>query len=65
MRTSRRYLDRPPLGSEDQLKFNSVMSAWAKSTSPRAALVGASPVVLERFIAAIRADIAPASSPAM
>jgi hypothetical protein len=58
-------LDRRPLGSEDQLKFDSVMMAWAKSTELRAALVGAWPVVGERFIVALREYIASASSPAM
>jgi ParB/RepB/Spo0J family partition protein len=53
---------RRPLGPEDQLAFDTVMTAWANSTELRAALVGASPVVLERFIAAIRPDIASASS---
>jgi ParB-like nuclease domain len=51
------FLDRRPLGSEDQLKFDSVMGAWAKSSELRAALVAASPVVLDRFIAKLREDI--------
>jgi hypothetical protein len=52
-----------PLSPEDQLAFNAAMAALANSIELRAALVGASPVVLERFIAALRADIASASSP--
>jgi hypothetical protein len=58
-------LDRRPLGSEDQLKFDVAMTAWESSTELRAALVSASPVVLERFIAAFREEIASARSPVM
>jgi hypothetical protein len=52
------FPDRRPLGAEDQLAFDSVMTAWTNSTDLRAALVAASPVVRERFIAALREDIA-------
>jgi hypothetical protein len=48
--------------TEDELAFNAAMAALANSTELRTALVAASPVVLERFIAALRADIASASS---
>jgi hypothetical protein len=50
-------LDCRPLGPEDQRALDDVMTAWAISTV-RAALLGASPVVQERFIPALRADIA-------
>jgi hypothetical protein len=40
------FLDRRSLGSEDQLKFDSVMTAWANSTELQAAMVSASPVSL-------------------
>jgi ParB-like chromosome segregation protein Spo0J len=55
--------DCSPLSPEDQLAFNAAMTALANSIELRTALVGASPIVLERFIVALRADIAPASSP--
>jgi hypothetical protein len=55
-------LDHRPLGPEDQLKFESAMTAWASSTELRAAMVSASPVVLERFIAAVREEIASSAS---
>jgi hypothetical protein len=59
------FLDRRSLGSEDQLKFDSVMTAWANSNELQAALVAASPVVVERFVVTVRENIASASSPAM
>jgi hypothetical protein len=43
------FLDRRPLSPGDQLTLDAVMVAWAKSTELRAALVGGSAVVLERF----------------
>jgi ParB-like chromosome segregation protein Spo0J len=58
------FLDRRPLSPEDLLAFDAAMAAWASSTELRAALVAASAVVLERVIAALRVDIASASSPA-
>jgi hypothetical protein len=42
--------------------LDAVMVAWAKSTELRAALVVASSVVREPFLAALREDIASASS---
>jgi hypothetical protein len=39
------FLDRRSLGSEDQLKFDSVMTAWANSNELQAVLVGASPAL--------------------
>jgi hypothetical protein len=57
-------LDRRPLSPADKLAFDAVMAAWADATALRAALVGASPVARERFIAVLRADIASSSSAA-
>jgi hypothetical protein len=51
------FLDRRPLGHQDQLALDAIMMAWAKSAELRAALVGVSPVVRERFVAKIREDI--------
>lgn len=56
-------LDRRPLGLDDQVKFDVAMTAWESDTELRASLISASPIVLERFIAAVREDIASASSP--
>jgi hypothetical protein len=55
-------LDRRPLGVEDQLTSDAVMAEWEKCTALRAALAGASPVVRERFITALRADVASSRS---
>ena len=53
------FLDRRPLSSpDDQLAFDAIMAAWADATALRAALVGASPVVCERYIAVLRAELA-------
>ena len=49
--------DEQPLLPDDQAALNAVMAAWATSTDLRAALVRASPVAQERFIAALRAEI--------
>ncbi len=54
--------DCSPLSPEDQLSFDAAMAAWAMSTELRTALVAASAVVLERVIAALRSDVASASS---
>jgi hypothetical protein len=59
------FLDRRPLSPGDQLTLDAVMAAWADAIALRAALLGASPVVQERFVAALREDIASASSPVM
>lgn len=56
------FLDRRSLGSEDQLKFDTVLSAWADSTELLTASVEAPDVVRERFVWRLRADIASASS---
>ena len=58
------FLDRSPLRPEDQLALDAIMAAWANSPALQAVLVGASPVVQERFIAALREHIASASSAA-
>jgi hypothetical protein len=57
------FLDRRPLSPDDQAVWDAVMAAWANSTALRAVLVGVSPVFLERFIAAVRADISANSAP--
>lgn len=57
-------LDRRPLSTEDQLASDAVMVDWTKCTALQAALAGASPVVHERFIAALRAYLAGSSSAA-
>jgi hypothetical protein len=51
------YLDRRPLGSEDQHAFDSVMAAW-RDSAERAALLEATLLVRERFLAAVRAELA-------
>jgi hypothetical protein len=58
------FLDRRPLLPDDQLAFDAIKTAWANSTDLRAALIGASPVVLERFLAVLREYTAAASSAA-
>jgi hypothetical protein len=55
------FLDRRPLSAEDRAAFDSVMAAWTKSAA-QDALLRASPVVQERFIATVRAEIASARS---
>jgi hypothetical protein len=57
-------LDRRPLSAEDLLAFDAIMAEWAKCTNLRAALVGASPVVRERFMTALRTYFAGSSSAA-
>jgi hypothetical protein len=54
--------DERSLSPDDQAALDAVMVAWAKSTELRAALVVASSVVREPFLAALREDIASASS---
>jgi hypothetical protein len=54
------FLDRRPLSADDQAAFDSIMAAWTNSAAPDA-LLRASPVVQERFIATVRAEIASAS----
>ena len=54
-------LDHRPLGTEDQLGLDAIMVAWTNSAAPDA-LLRASPVVQERFIATVRAEIASARS---
>jgi hypothetical protein len=61
-RRRKKNTDRSPLSPEDQLAFDAAMAAWARSTELRAVLVAASAVVLERVNAALRSDIASASS---
>jgi hypothetical protein len=55
------FLDRRPLSAEDRAAFDSIMAAWTNS-APQNALLRASPVVQERFIATVRAEIASARS---
>jgi hypothetical protein len=57
--------DLHPLTPDERLALDSVMAAWATSTELRAALVEASSVVREHFVAAVHEYIASASSPAM
>jgi hypothetical protein len=57
-------LDRRRLSAEDQLASDAVMAEFAKCTALQAALAGASPVVRERFITALRAYLAGSSSAA-
>jgi hypothetical protein len=52
------FLDRRPMSQQDQLAFDSVMAAWENSAA-RAALLKASPLVQERFLAALRAELTP------
>jgi hypothetical protein len=49
-------LDRRPLSADEQAAFDSIMAAWTNSAAPDA-LLRASPVVQERFIATVRAEI--------
>jgi hypothetical protein len=55
------FLDRRPPSADDQAAFDSIMAAWTNSAAPDA-LLRASPVVQERFIATVRAVIASARS---
>jgi hypothetical protein len=55
------FLDRRPLSTDDQAAFDSIMAAWTNSAAPDA-LLRASPVVQERFIATVRAEIDSARS---
>ena len=55
------FLDRRPLSAEDRAAFDSIMAAWTNSPA-QDALLRASPVVQERFIATVRAEIASARS---
>ena len=49
-------LDRRPLSPDDQRALDAAVAEWKKSTV-RAVLIGISPVVQERFIDELRADI--------
>jgi hypothetical protein len=55
------FLDRRPLSAEGRAAFDSIMAAWTNSAA-QDALLRASPVVQERFIATVRAEIASARS---
>jgi hypothetical protein len=52
------FLDRRALSQSDQLVLDSVIAAWRDSAA-RAGLLAATPLVRERFLAALRGELAP------